>query len=111
MQADMDELIHVKLEGELATLLIRLDPTYQEYLTTEHGKPVIYAELSKALYGTLQAALLFWKNLTEFLTELGFEPNPYDSCMMNKDINGKQCTIGWHVDDLKISHLKIQLST
>ena len=111
MQADMDELIHVKLEGELATLLIRLDPTYQEYLMTEHGKPVIYAELSKALYRTLQAALLFWKNLTEFLTELGFEPNPYDSCMMNKDINGKQCTIGWHVDDLKISHLKIQLST
>ena len=24
---------------------------------------------------------------------------------MNKDINVKQCTIGWHVDDLKISHI------
>ena len=23
---------------------------------------------------------------------------------MNKEINGKQCTILWHVDDLKISH-------
>ena len=30
--------------------------------------------------------------------------NPYDSCVVNKDINGKQCTICWHVDDLKISH-------
>jgi len=25
--------------------------------------------------------------------------------MANKDIAGKQCTILWHVDDLKISHV------
>ena len=25
--------------------------------------------------------------------------------MVNKNINGSQCTIGWHVDDLKISHV------
>ena len=25
--------------------------------------------------------------------------------MVNKTINGKQCTILWHVDDLKISHV------
>ena len=31
--------------------------------------------------------------------------NPYDSCVVNKIINGKQCTIVWHVDDLKISHV------
>ena len=30
--------------------------------------------------------------------------NPYDDCVANKDINGSQCTIVWHVDDLKISH-------
>jgi len=30
--------------------------------------------------------------------------NPYDKCVANKDINGKQCTIIWHVDDLIISH-------
>jgi uncharacterized protein YbaR (Trm112 family) len=37
--------------------------------------------------------------------EWGFEPNPYDSCVVNKMVNGKQCTIGWHVDDLRISHV------
>ena len=31
-------------------------------------------------------------------------PNPYDPCVVNKDMNGTQCTIAWHVDDLKISH-------
>ena len=25
--------------------------------------------------------------------------------MVNKTVNGKQCTIVWHVDDLKISHV------
>ena len=69
------------------------------------GKTVIFTELSKALYGTLQAALLFWKNLSGFLiNELSFVVNPYDWCVVNKNINGKQCTVGWHVDDLKISH-------
>ena len=106
MHADMDEKIHIKLDGELAILLMRADETYKEYLTYERGVPVIYAELSKALYGTLQAAKLFWENLTSFLCDdLGFTLNPYDSCVANKIINGKQCTIAWHVDDLKISHI------
>ena len=68
---------------------------------------MIYAELSKALYGTLQATLLFWQNLTNFFAkEHGFTVNPYDWCMANKTvtINGKQCTIWWHVNDLRISH-------
>jgi hypothetical protein len=64
-------------------------------------------KLLKALYGTLQAALLFWENLSSFLVgELGFSVNPYDPCVVNKTINGKQCTALWHVDDIKMSHVK-----
>jgi hypothetical protein len=61
--------------------------------------------LKKALYGTLQAALLFWEDLSENLKEWGFKLNPYDRCVANKEINGSQCTVLWHVDDLKISHV------
>ena len=42
-----------------------------------------------------------------FLTTLegmGFVLNPYDACVANKLVNGKQCTIVWYVDDTKISH-------
>ena len=78
---------------------------HQKFITCENGKPVIHAELSKALCGTLQAALLFWKDLSAFLKEQGFEANPCDLCIMNKIVNGKQCTVRWHVDDLKISHV------
>ena len=45
------------------------------------------------------------------MTEWGFEPNPYDPCVVNKIINGKQCTILWHVDDLKISHVDPEVVT
>ena len=108
LQADIDELVIVKFDAELASLLESVDPdTYSKFKVTEKGKDVMYVELQKALYGTLQAALLFWKELTNFLVNnLGFALNPYDNCVANKTINGKQCTILWHVDDLKISHVE-----
>jgi hypothetical protein len=40
-----------------------------------------------------------------------FEINPYDLCVANKTINGKQCTVVWHVDDLKISHVDSEVVT
>jgi hypothetical protein len=36
---------------------------------------------------------------------MGFVLNSYDTCVANKRINGTVCTIIWHVDDLKISHV------
>ena len=34
-----------------------------------------------------------------------FELNPYDPCVANKMIGGKQMTVCWHVDDLNVSHV------
>jgi hypothetical protein len=36
---------------------------------------------------------------------MGFKVNPYDWCVAHKVVNGKQCTIVWHVDDLKILYV------
>ena len=69
MQAPIDELIHVKLDGELVDLIIRLDSSYSDFVTIKRGKRVIYTQLDKALYGTMQAALLFWQKLTSFLVD------------------------------------------
>ena len=105
MQADMDDTVYIRIDGAMAELLIRIDPTlYNQFVKIVNGKKVLYLLLKKALYGTLKAALLFYKKLVEVLTSWGFELNPYDPCVANKMINGKQCTILWHVDDLKISH-------
>ena len=67
-------------------------------MTTENGKRMLYIKLKKALYGMLKAVILFWKHLSVKLRGWGFVPNLYDSCVVNKDIEGSQCTILWHVD-------------
>jgi hypothetical protein len=66
---------------------------------------VIYMKLYKVLYGTMQASLLFWRDLTTTLKEWGYKLNPYDTCVANKMVKSNQCTVLWHVDDLKISHV------
>jgi Reverse transcriptase (RNA-dependent DNA polymerase) len=60
--------------------------------------------LKKAIYGCVRSALLWYNTFYGKLQEFGFSLNPYDACVANKVINGKQCTIAWYVDDTKISH-------
>ena len=87
--------------------LIEIDEEmYAPYATWEGSQKVMYVELLKALYGTIKAVKLFWQKMTNHLVkDWGFTINPYNSCVANKVIKGKQCTIVWHVDDLKISHV------
>jgi len=112
MQEEMNDTVHVKMEGCLAELLVKIDPElYRKFLSNKNGKSVLYVRLKKAVYGTLQAAMLFWRTLTAKLVEMGFEINPHDRCVANKLIDGKQCTILWHVDDITVSHCNAQVVT
>jgi hypothetical protein len=78
MQTDMEDTVHMVLEGTMAELLVKLDPKlYRKYIQVKKGKPVMYVQLKKALYGTLQASLLFWKDLSGKLRKWGFKVNPY----------------------------------
>jgi hypothetical protein len=72
---------------------------------------VLYVEVLKALYGMLQASLLFYKKLGKDLEEIGFTVNPYDPCVANRIVNGKQHTVTSHVDDLKSSHVDPKVNT
>jgi len=87
--------------------MVKITPNlYRKYVTTNaKGKPVLYVQLEKAVYGMMKSALLFYRKLVADLLSLGFEINPYDPCVANKIINGKQMTICWHVDDLSIGHV------
>ena len=77
---------------------------YQEYIHHKQGQAYIYYKLNVTLYGTLKEAFLFWKKLSASLKQSRFVINPYYWCIANKNIDGTQCTIAWHVDDLKLSH-------
>lgn len=106
LQTDLEgEKMHIKLEGRMAELLAIIDPKlYRQHIIMENGRPVLYAELRKALYGMLQSALRFWQQITSDLTKLAYVVNEYDWCVMNKVIDGEQHTVGWHVDDFLMTH-------
>jgi hypothetical protein len=96
----------MKMNGSLAELMVKTDPKIcRKYVTIEKGRQVLYLRLQKALYGMMKSALLFYKKLIKELKEMGFEINPYDPCVANKLVSGKQMTVRWHVDDLMISHI------
>ena len=69
MQSDIEgETVLTKMEGKMVYILTKLDPKlYHKYSTTEKVRPVLYVEFKKALYSTIQAALLLWINLTSSL--------------------------------------------
>jgi len=105
MHAGMNDVVHMRVTGKMAEILVKIDPKkYGPRVTIEQGKTILYVQLNKALYGMLQAALLFWRLLSSKLQEWGFTINLYDWCVANMMICSRQCTIAWHIDDLKISH-------
>jgi hypothetical protein len=59
----------------------------------------------KALYGMLIASLLYYKKFVADIKSIGFVPNPYDPCVANQIVNGKQHTLTWHVDVIKATHV------
>ena len=58
-----------------------------------------------------RTALLLYQKFVGDLMTIGFELNPYDPCVANKTINGKQLTLVWHVDDIKASHVEAEVFT
>ena len=67
---------------------------------------MLYVRIQKALYGIFESALAFYKLLRKKLEDEGFMVNPYDPCVANKEVNGSQMTVTWHMDDLKVSHVE-----
>ena len=109
VQTDVDlngDKIIMKIRGVLVDILCEMNPEiYTPYIVFEKGKKVLYVRLLKALYGMLIASLLYYKRFVKDISTIGFKINPYDPCVANRIVNGKQHTITWHVDDLKSSHV------
>jgi hypothetical protein len=96
----------MKIRGQLIDLLLEICPgVYDKYVVYEGNHRVLYVRMLKALYGMLISSLLFYKKFRADIESIGFEINPYDICVANRTVNGKQHTITWHVDDLKSSHI------
>jgi hypothetical protein len=104
---DKKRRVIIQIRGMLVDILVKLAPNvYGPYVTTDKkGNKQILVECLNAIYGTMVAGLLYYEKFTDSLAKNGYEVNPYDACVWNKMIEGKQCTICFHVDNCKISHV------
>ena len=101
---------YIKFTGEMVIFLCQLNQRlYIPYVVTEKGRKVLYTEAHKAVYGMVDSVFLFWLDLSGFLEQQDFLIHLYDICCMNKMINGKQCTVVCHVDDIKASHVEEEM--
>jgi len=108
---DKEKRVIIRLRGMLVDMLVKIAPAvYKDYVSTnKRGEKQLLVECLNALYGTMVASLLYYQKFTTSLLNDGYKMNPYDACVWNKTIRGKQCTICFHVDDCKISHASKQV--
>lgn len=100
LNAPMGEhTVHVRMRKEVSTLLCKLAPTYTKFIR-EDG--TIIVKLRRALYGCIESAVLWYKELSTTILGLGFYKNPYDECSFVRNVDGRTDSILVYVDDLMI---------
>ena len=97
----------MRMHGEVVDILCKLSPeTYKPFVTMDkRGNRQILMKCLNALNGLMVASLLYCRKFTNSLKSRGFKMNPYDPCVWNKMVHGKQLTICFHIDDCKLLHM------
>ncbi len=105
-EEDAQHRVIVWIRGPLVDVLVSIAlDVYAPYVSTNKtGQKVLIVECLNAVYGTMVAALLYYKKLVKSLKSKGFKLNPYDPCVANKIVEGRQITVCFYVDDCKLSH-------
>jgi hypothetical protein len=103
---DEEHHVAVRIRGSLVDILVSIAPdVYSPYVSTNKaGQKVLLMQCLNAVYGTMVVALLYYKYFVRSLTKQGYKINPYNGCMANKVVKGKQVAIYFHIDNCKISH-------
>jgi hypothetical protein len=89
------DVTFIKICGVLVDILAEIAPdVYKSYVSRyKKGMKQLMVKCHNALYGTMVASLLYYRKFVKCLTDVGFIINPYDPCVANKIIEGKQMTI------------------
>ena len=106
-----DKEVIMKLKGYFADIMCDINPEYRKYIIQEGKTKVLYLRCLRAKYGCIESGLKWYILYKPTLEKEDFVLNPYDLCVANKQIDGKQCTIAWYVDDNKVSHVEKDVVT
>jgi hypothetical protein len=100
LHADKPTKQVLRLNRELTKIVVELDPSYAAFVKP-NGTCMV--ELDKALYGCLESGKLWHADVDKLLIDNGFTKNPYDPCVYNRWIDGKQTTLVLYVDDVIVT--------
>lgn len=98
LNADIENEVYVRLDVKTADILVNIRPEYEQYRTPK-GELVL--KLLKALYGTREAARLWYDHFKDILVSYGYKVSELDKCVFyknNKDGTEKSIIL-LHVDD------------
>jgi hypothetical protein len=103
---DEEHHVVICIREPLVDILVSITPdVYGPYVSTNKaGQKVLLVQCLNAVYGTMVAALLYYEKFVKSLTKQGYKINPYDGCVANKVVKGKQVMVCFHINDCKISH-------
>ncbi len=88
--------VHMRMDAANTALLVEVKPEWRRYVGKDGA---IVVQLERALYGLIESAKLLYEEFSAYLKQLEFMSNPHDPWVLNKDFNGKQCTLVLYVDD------------
>jgi hypothetical protein len=110
-EEDAEHRVVLRIRGPLVDILVSIAPdVYRPYVsTTKTGQKVLIVECLNAIYGRMVATLLYYKKFLKSLKSKGVKLNPYDPCVANNFVEGKQITVCFHVDDCKLSHVHLKV--
>ena len=95
----------MKFEVEFVGIMCEVNTEYETFVTYENGKKELYVLVLKEIYGMIESALLWYNFFSATLSYLVFKINLYERCIEKKLVDEHQCTIGWFVEDDKVSHM------
>jgi hypothetical protein len=93
------EPIYLKIGRDIVKHILEVCPEYASY-AAENG--TMYVKMLKAMYGCVQASLLWYKLLVEVLSGIGFVVCEVDRCVMRLIVDGVVNLILIYVDDLLV---------
>jgi hypothetical protein len=99
LNADMESDVFMWIPQPVADVLCDRDKTFLPFLN-KNGKVLV--KLLKAQYGCVESAKLWYNHISTAIRGYGFQVNPFDQCLFQKQEGELWTYITLYVDDLMI---------
>ena len=95
----------MKFEGEFMDIVCEMNPEYEKSRDIWEGqKSTVCADLKGDIWNNIEYPSMVWFILYNTIV-FGVLINPYEKCIANKVFNEHQFTVGWFVDENKLSNM------